>query len=106
MIDFEIIVTFENDPQIIIDLKVRNNVTEKNFISMILDELSNNEIKQLLKLSCMQYDTSSYDDLLPFIAKSNGKYYFNYNVNKDPITKKWYDFKKDYLAKRTRKRKN
>ena len=52
-------------------------ITEKIFITRILDKLYLDEIKSLVKLDCSQCYTDNYDGLLSFIKKRNGKYYFN-----------------------------
>lgn len=99
MLKFEIIVTFEEKEQILVYINVPKTCTEENFIRTILKQLFPNEIKQLVKFSCCQMFCESENDLLPFIAQCNGKYYFNYNVNKDDITKKYFDFKQEFLTK-------
>ena len=97
---YEIICTFNKYEQIVLTLYYNSDISEKNFINEIFNMLKINELKHLVKLSCCQLYTFSFTKLLPFIQKNNGKYYFNIDINKDPETKYWNDFRNEYLKKR------
>jgi negative regulator of genetic competence, sporulation and motility len=92
---FQIIASFEVLEQLIIEINV-DVENEEKFIYYILDQLDDNEIKDLIKLSiCNIAKTKSQS--LKWLYDRNGKYYFNYEVNDDDDTKKWYQLKLDYL---------
>lgn len=95
--DYEIICTFQKNEQLFIYTKIKSDCTEEEFIQIALDYLHDNEISQLVKFSCCQIGDTK---LLPFMAECDGKYYFNPDINKDELTKKWYDFKEDFLLKK------
>lgn len=92
---FQIIASFEVLEQLIIEINV-DVENEEKFIYYILDQLDDNEIKDLIKLSiCNISKTKSQP--LKWLYDRNGKYYFNYEINNDDDTKKWYQLKLDYL---------
>lgn len=88
--NYQIICTFDKIEQIILTLNFEKNVDEEEFINQILDNLYEEEIKELVKLSCCQLNTSKFEDLPNFIQNNNGKYYFNEG--------KWKEFKNEYLS--------
>jgi hypothetical protein len=92
---FQIIATFEELEQVIIEknLNVKN---EEKFIHDILDELDDEEIKQLIKFSICHIAKNKYEPL-KWLYDRNGKYYFNYEINNDDDTKKWNELKVNYL---------
>ncbi len=57
------------------------NVSEKEFISNILKNLDKKYFDTLVKLSCCQCYCKSAEELILFLLKSNGKYYFDNNGN-------------------------
>src|SRR5437868_6951137 len=93
-INFDSILTFDDRQQEFIDINhVGNDITEKDFIDYILNALNFKELKHLIKISICQH--TSENDLLSWMKKSDGKYYFNVNINKDDETKKWNDIRNE-----------
>ena len=92
---FQIIATFEDLDQVIIELDLIPKNEEK-FICNILDELDDEEIKQLIKLSICHI-TKKSESSLKWLYDRNGKYYFNYEINNDNDTKKWHELKVNYI---------
>ena len=74
---FEIIVISNKYENKIIYLNMSKNISEKEFIDTILKNLDEKYFNTLVKLSCCQCYCESADELIPFLLKSNGKYYFN-----------------------------
>jgi hypothetical protein len=66
------------------------------------DNLTDNELKQLVKLSLCQLNTADEKDMLPYVLERNGKYYFNVDLNPDEDTKKWDDLRFRMLDERKR----
>ena len=83
---YEVICSFFNQEQVIIDLIV-NNENEQNIIFQIFDALNEDEIRDLAKISLMRLYTSKIKELPKYIQKNNGKYY------EDDLFK----FKKEYF---------
>lgn len=91
---FNVILTFSSIEQHIFNIEINSKVTEEDFVNQIFDELSRGEIVDLIKISiCQMLDT----EIVDWLMKRNGKFYFNIEINKDNDTQKWYDFKINYL---------
>ena len=93
---FQIIASFENIDQVIFDLETKNITNEDIFMKVIFENLDNDEIKELTKLSICQI-IKNKDEIIDWLFDRNGKYYFNCELNDDPDTKKWGEFKNNYL---------
>ena len=78
---FEVIITSNKYNQIFMYFTMSKNISEKEFISNILKNLDKKYFDTLVKLSCCQCYCESAEELIPFILKSNGKYYFDNNGN-------------------------
>jgi hypothetical protein len=93
---FQIIASFENIDEVIFDLETKNITNEDIFMKVIFDNLEFDEIKELTKLSICQ-TFKNKDEIMDWLIDRNGKYYFNYELNDDSDTKKWYEYKNNYL---------
>jgi hypothetical protein len=93
--NFQIIASFEQLDQDIFDIVLTKDFyeNEEKFVRIILNCIDETSIKELVKISVCQYTKTS----LQWLRDSNGKYFFNIDVNKDMKTKKWYNFKNNYL---------
>lgn len=103
MISFDVICTFDHLPQRFLDFDVQASITETDFVNTILQALSREELKQLVKLSCCQHLKDDEDEgaMLPFIQASRGKYFFNSAENKyHPEVVKWDEFRNQMLLKK------
>ena len=100
---FEIIASFEELDQDIIDIDLPEIYyeNEARFLTMILNCMEKNSIKELVKLSVCQH-TKSQSEAIQWLIDRNGKYFFNYGVNNDEDTKNLYEFKIFYLKHRKR----
>lgn len=78
---FEIIVTSHKYNQLLMTIIMSKNISEKEFISNILESLDKKYFDTLVKLSCCQCYCNSNEKLMPFLLKSFGKYYFDNNGN-------------------------
>lgn len=78
---FEVIITSNKYNQIVKYFTMSKNVSEKEFIDNILKNIDKKYFNTLVKLSCCQLYCEKNEDLLDFILKSYGKYYFNNNGN-------------------------
>jgi len=94
-VEVEIILTYDAKPQEFFNIVIKDNITEKNFILCIL-HLLGKDAHDLIKISCCQY-CDNVTELLPFIAKTRGKYYFNTEINKDTETQKWRTVRDNFI---------
>jgi len=78
---FEVIIHSNKYEEIIMYFIMSKNVSEKEFINNILIKLDKKYFDTLVKLSCCQCYCESKNDLINFLLKSYGKYYFNNNGN-------------------------
>jgi hypothetical protein len=98
MLSFNIIASFNKHEQDIFDLDVNSkNIKESTFISAILKNIDN--VEDLYKISVCQMNCKTHEELLPFLVLRNGKYYFNYDINKDDDTLFWQNFRDEYVIK-------
>ena len=58
-----------------------NNISEDKFIMNILNNLEKKYFDTLVKLSCCQCYCDNDSDLISFLLKTNGKYYFDNSGN-------------------------
>lgn len=93
----QFIFTYYHKDQEMCELEFDPNITEKKFICKIFKELKE-DVEDLWKISCCQF-CKTENDLLPFLKERNGKYFFNYEINKDQDTKKWLKIKNNYCQK-------
>ena len=98
---FNIIASFKELDQDIIDIDLPDAIytkeDEEQFIRIILNCMDQESVKQLIKLSVCQNIKKSQLEVIQWLMDRDGKYYFNYDVNNDADTKRWYDFKNNYL---------
>ena len=96
--NFQIIASFEQLDQDIFDIVLTKDFyeNEEKFILTILNCIDETSIKELVKISAYQCANSLFE-VNEWLINSDGKYFFNFDVNKDIETKKWYDFKNNYL---------
>ena len=96
--NFQIIASFEQLDQDIFDIVLTKDFyeNEEKFILTILNCIDETSIKELVKISVYQC-ANTLLEVNEWLINSNGKYFFNIDVNKDIKTKKWYDFKNNYL---------
>ena len=72
---YEFILTYDSDDQELMYLYINKTITEKEFLDIIFSEIGEDK-DNIIKISCCQMYTTKAEDLLPFIFKTNGKYYF------------------------------
>lgn len=98
---FNVITTYDIADQDIIDIDLSKDhyEDEEKFIKIILDCIDVSNVAELNKISVLQY-TKKHSEVIKWLLKRNGKYYFNYDVNDDDDTKRWYEFKHNYLLKK------
>jgi hypothetical protein len=82
-----------------------SNITEKEFVTQILDTIplkakNMHDLHHLMKLSTCTF-TGKRGIILPFLDKNNGKYFFNNKISPAPSTKLWENFLKKYMETRT-----
>ena len=95
---FEVITTIKNGEQIIFDLDLyKDRITEEKMITSALAELSVDELKNLVKFSFCQIRKSENEKIVEWFSKTNGKYYFNSDINPDNETKYWKNFRDDFI---------
>ena len=98
MVNFNIIASFNNYEQDIFDIEFNTkNITEATFITNIFKNIDH--VEDLYKLSICQMNCKTNEELLPFLKIRNGKYYFNYEQNKDDDTLFWTTFRNEYVIK-------
>jgi len=100
---FEIIANFNVLDQDIIDIDLPEIYyeNEARFLTMVLNCMEEDSIKDLVKLSVCQH-AKSRSEAIQWLIDRNGKYFFNYGVNNDPDTKSLSEFKIFYLTHRKR----
>jgi hypothetical protein len=91
----DVIVTFENSPQVFLLLTFSSSSPE-DFVRLVLDEFSPEVVSEIVKISCCQLTEAP----LPWILENNGKFYFNVSENPDGDTYKWATFKTLYLLEK------
>ena len=76
---YSVILSFDGSPQDIFDAKLSQNEykDENSFLDAILEGNNPSKILKLEKISVSQYYTSSEDQLVPFIKKNKGKWFFS-----------------------------
>jgi hypothetical protein len=86
----ECISTFRTGPQRFGWFVFRRTVSERVFLTVVIrsiaTQFSPKRARDLIKISACQLYTARMTDLLPFIRKRNGKFYFNPKVNPDVDT--------------------
>jgi len=73
------------------------NIDEKTFINSIFKYIDN--IEDLYELNVCQINCKTIKEFLPFLRIRNGRYYFNYDTNKDDDIIFWATFKDQYVIK-------
>jgi hypothetical protein len=101
MLTFDVICSFRVGKQIGLNIRVDDIITEEEFITYVFNNLTLTEVKRLDKISCCQLFTAHEDDVLPFMRKTSGKYYFNTDINKDEETASWDHFKNIYIVRKS-----
>ena len=96
MLFFQVIASFEIEDQSIFDLKIQKDyISEADLLEQIFDQLT--DLDQLYKLSICQYNCNKAENVLEWLNKRRGKFYFNIDINNDEDTKIWRDFKDKYI---------
>jgi hypothetical protein len=97
--NFQIIASFEQLDQDIFDIVLTKDFyeNEEKFLRIILNCIDETSIKELVKISVCQNIKKSQLEVIEWLIDRDGKYYFNYDVNNDADTKRWHDFKNNYL---------
>ena len=101
---FNVIVTFENVDQDIIDIDLPEThyLDEEKFVKTILDCLEKEDIRELIKFSICQF-ADDESEAINWLIQRNGKIHFNNHYeNQDDDTRRWYNFRIDYLQNRIR----
>jgi hypothetical protein len=84
--------TFSGTQQEFSCFRCPNDIPEERFLRSIVQWLckthSPTMAKRLVKISCCQLYTASARNILPFIRRTNGKFYFNPGTNRDSETAK------------------
>lgn len=96
---YEVICSFRTMNQVILDdIIIPANTTQTEFLNLIFKELLPEELLDLVKFSCYQKVQSNNENILPFILGSNGKYYFNPDINQDQETLEWYQLRNKFVT--------
>lgn len=102
----EAIFTFSNHGQGIVRFKIDDSgLTEKKFLYILFSAFEDSDLDllaDLAKISCCQ-QVKTGDQLFPFLAERNGKFYFNPEINDDPDTKDLRKLLDEYLINRKNK---
>lgn len=69
-----VIFTFAKGPQLNANYLIPRKTDEQKFLNIVIKGLKNK--KDLVKISVCQLFTTRISDLLPFVKKSGGKFYF------------------------------
>ena len=88
----DVIMSFEKDSQIHFEIKVPHKLSEEEFIGFLIGILDKKNLLDLTKISLCLYHCEGvhcYD----YILQTGGKYYFNVDLNDDPHTHKWNNFR-------------
>ena len=95
---FQVIFTFYQHEQEVLDFTVYKELNEEEFLYTLFDTFSNelDLLKDLCKLSCCQF-VNKKEDAYGYILRRNGKYYFNPEVNQDDDTKNLRKMLNDYI---------
>jgi hypothetical protein len=94
-IKFEFILTYCDRDQDLLYIEFDKNIGEEDFVRKILENLDN-DVRSLIKISSMPLNCE-FEDIPSYLHHRQGKYYFNTDVNKDDDTKKWYEFKNNFI---------
>ena len=93
----DVIMTFESTSQMHFEIKVPHKLSEEDFIGFIISTLDKDQLLDLIKISlCLYYAIGMH--CYDYIFQTNGKYYFNINVNNDPETHKWNNYRNNIAA--------
>lgn len=92
----ELIYTFSEHQQMLGYIAVTLSCTETEFLSMAFSVLPIEKVKQLVKISCCQFYTTS---LTPALGE-DGKFYFNTDVNTDDTTARHRSVLNEFVAKK------
>lgn len=71
------------------------NITEKELMCRVFDELGKEDAAKLLKISTCQFYEG--DERIKFLLENGGKYYFNNDINNDAHTNYWKGFRDGYI---------
>jgi hypothetical protein len=103
MMRFNVITTFKNVDQDIIDIDLPTSYysEEEKFVKTIFDCLNKEDIRELVKFSICQF-ANNQTEALKWLDQRDGKIYFNYYENDVDDTRRWHNFRIDYLQDRVR----
>ena len=103
MMRFNVIATFENVDQDIIDIDLPETYysDEEKFVKTIFDCLEKEDIGELIKFSVCQF-ANNESDAIKWLIERDGKIHFNHYENQDDDTRRWHNFRIDYLKDRIR----
>lgn len=95
--NIQCILSIENDEQQILMLdNINNNITKEELLKIIFNELEQEEVKFLYKISTCQFD-NNIDNCIQWLINENGKIYFNTDINNDNDTIENKEIKDKYL---------
>jgi len=95
-----VICSFDTSEQVFIEIEPSPEITMDQFLKEMFKTLTNEELAELVKFSCCQNTQSKNEKILPFLLETNGKFYFNPDVNNDQETIKCDQLRNDYLSNR------
>lgn len=95
---FNVIATFENVDEDIIDIDLPETwySDEEKFVKTIFDCLQKEDIGELIKFSVFQ-SANNQTDIINWLIERDGKFFFNNHENKDNDTRRWHNFRIEYL---------
>ena len=97
--NIQCILSIENDEQQIFTLdNINSNITKEELLNIIFNELDEEEVKFLYKISTCQFD-DNVDNCIQWLINENGKIYFNTDINDDDDTIENKEIKDKYLEK-------
>jgi hypothetical protein len=103
MMRFNVVLTFENidEDDIDIDLHEHFYSDEEKFTKIILNCLGKEDIRQLIKFTVFQYSKNE-SEAIKWLIERDGTIYFNYYENENDDTRRFHNFRLDYLRNRIR----
>jgi hypothetical protein len=100
MIKVNFIISYNASESEMYDMQWDTAPTESDFITYIFDKIELPWIKQLAKISCCQMLETDGEQVLDFLMKRRGKYYFSEDSDNDDV-KYWNEFRDQYIRTNT-----
>lgn len=97
---YHMVARFDRMPPTLLTIEVAHNHNDNKVVRACLDQLTDQEVKHLVKLSCCQIYTETCNTLPTFMRRREGQYFFDHHASPDFDTHRWSNYKRLYMQRR------